>query len=366
MLVVAAGLLLIYLVPHWVRHRQQLSDSHVGDRYSADLRVVAVSSAHDDAESGAVCDQALAVDGTRRGHVLHAATSKVRKEMAVLRPYGIDDRAAARAQRHVDDLTDQLGAARARRSAANKRRLAVTAVLLLVMVGGAAVAVAGAVTWIVAAVAGVLLAGVLVAGRRAVVAGAASDAAMVSELEAAQSESDAVADMASRRRKAPSSVMDFSEPRLVIQTEVIAEVESVEVTAWTPVPVPAPTYAMKARAPRMVPAPLAAGGGGGGGGGAGAQGTRGVASDSTRVPDAVAQPRSEAAVVAETASEVPVEVSAPAARRAPGSVPGMPAIEKDLAVPAAQVQGSTALTDAGEHMSLDLDAVLSRRRASGQ
>lgn len=184
-----------YLVPHKLRHRQQLLESRADDRFSEALRVVAVSertgrlrrsgtfrrSREAPAVGSADC-------GTTSGGspglltpgaglpVLHAGPGT--GGATVDRPTATQDRITADAARRAAQARAARAASVARRAAAARRRAVLAGVLVVATIAGWTVAgLAPTATWVAGAVPSVLLGGVLVLGRRAVLAGRAADAA---------------------------------------------------------------------------------------------------------------------------------------------------------------------------------------------
>ena len=118
-----AGLWIAYLVPHWLRHRQQLLESRTDDRFSERLRVIRVARGHTADRSAEQRAKALLEQV-----VLHPAH---RGGRPMDRPHATGDRVAAdAARRRAADQAHRRGV-RARR-AARARRRAVLAVILLV------------------------------------------------------------------------------------------------------------------------------------------------------------------------------------------------------------------------------------------
>ena len=361
MLIALVGLWIAYLVPQRLRHRQQLLESRADDRFSEHLRVLRVAAAPPGvpvlraaralpaapvrpalpAGSGAVAAGQGTPTTSARVH-LHpgrpALTARRRGGAAMERPHGTRDRVAADAARR--SAAEHAARARqlARRRAGARRRALLTIALLAAAVAGwVAVPAAGA-SLLLAAVPTAGLAGVLLLGRRAVVAARRADAAWAAgaadRLPApvvvgrAVRPSDATTQVLPRVRDSAPLV-----PRVATRAESQAaehdaraagEVRTAEPvpaeapdagSPWAPVPVPRPTYTLKPAARRPEPAPLEADG----------------AAAAGAAPAAAGAPAPEAAP--ETPAEVPGE-----ARPAP------------------------AATTAG----LDLDAILARRRASGE
>lgn len=187
-----AGLWLAYLVPYKLRHRQQLLESRADDRYSEALRVVAVTrrarSAHgarDERVVRQVADRAHA--GTTGllapGRGLTASAASWTGGDTVDRPHATPERITAEAARRAAQVRAARAAATARRAAAARRRAALAVVLVVITaVCWGAVGLAPAVPLLVGIVPTVLVALVLVAGRHAVVAGARNDAAMARQI----------------------------------------------------------------------------------------------------------------------------------------------------------------------------------------
>ncbi|MEN0129320.1 MAG: hypothetical protein AAGC49_07765 [Brevundimonas sp.] len=252
-----------YLVPHKLRHRQQLLESRAQDRYSDGLRVVAVTDRRGRSVPSTTTRQAAR---STTGLLTPGKGVPVRRPApdtggtTVDRPTATQDRIATEAARRTAQARASHAAALARRGAAARRRGMLAGFLALAtVVSWVVVGVAPAVTWVVAAVPTVLLGSVIVLGRRAVLAGRAADAAWEQR-------------QAAEQRAAASRVATPAAPRSVAtgravrpsntDTEMFAAVviDSPAATddsdGWSPVPVPRPTYTMKAPAPRREPAAL--------------------------------------------------------------------------------------------------------------
>lgn len=255
------------------------------------------------------------------------------------RPHAAGDRIVADAVRRSAAEHARRAAHLAHRRAAARRRALLTVVLLVAAVGGWAAAGLASASLLLGAVPTVLLGGVLVLGRRAVVAGHRADAAWAAGaadrlplartahvIGRAVHPSDATTEIIARvpttpvRRSAvaprvaarPEQERAVPVPAATASPEVGAGAEATEEPTWAPVPVPRPTYTLKPAAPRREPAPLTA---------------EHLAPRKTAEVDTEVQETGEAAERAVTA-----EVT-------PASVPSA---------------------------GLDLDAVLARRRASGE
>ncbi len=192
-----AGLWLAYLVPHKLRHRQQLLESRADDRYSEALRVVAVTrrtrSSDDDRRGGGMVRTAgdRAHAGTTglltpgRGLVALAAGRTGGDSMD--RPHTTGEHVTAEAARRAATLRASRAALLARRAAAARRRAVLVAVLLVATaVGWAVVGIAPPTSALVGIVPTLLLALVLLAGRHAVVAGQRNDEALARQVRDAE------------------------------------------------------------------------------------------------------------------------------------------------------------------------------------
>ena len=93
-----------YLVPHKLRHRQQLLESRADDRFSEALRVVAVSDRRirqeaASAECGPTASSTAGLLTPSKG--LPVATGSATGGTTVDRPHGMQDRITADAARHT-------------------------------------------------------------------------------------------------------------------------------------------------------------------------------------------------------------------------------------------------------------------------
>lgn len=221
------------------------------------------------------------------------------------RPHGTQDRITADAARRAAQARAARAASVARRAAAARRRALLAGVLLVAsVVGWAAVALSPLVTWVAAAAPTVLLGSVLVLGRRAVLAGREADEAwqrkiaderrvasgprtgamraVATATTAPATTATATADAPAVEPAAPAAVVtgravhpsdastevfarivaDAGESAGPVRHAATGQVPAVrqpsaeDDEAWSPVPVPRPTYTMKASAPRREPAPL--------------------------------------------------------------------------------------------------------------
>jgi hypothetical protein len=349
---VVVGLWIAYLVPHKLRHRQQLLESRTDDRFSAALRVLAVTgpegSGHRQrADVARAVRPDCAREDQKRTSLLHAGTGApvVTTSGAdsggsdVDRPHGTQDRIGADAIRRAATLHAAHAAATARRGAAARRRGALAGVLVAATVV-TWVLVAVTATPLLAAVApSVLLVSVVGLGRRAVVQGQQAEAEWQRRIEAATEQARRSVAARPGRTTAAGRAVRASATETQAIPQVSAETERAgrvwsggrEGDSWAPVPVPAPTYTMKASAPRREPAPLGE-----------VEGSTAARPAATTAPAAPAAPAAE-----ETAAE-----TAPAARA-----------ERPTGTPLAP--GATVEADGTPTGSIDLDAVLARRRAAG-
>ncbi len=377
------GLWIAYLVPYKLRHRQQMLESRTDDRFSAALRVLAVtgpqgSSHRRRADVVRAVRPDCAREDQKRNGLLHAS-SGVRITPAVTeraadsgpdrggsdvdRPHGTQDRIAADAARRAAMLHGAHAAATARRGAAARRRGALAGALLVATVVCWVVIAAATVPVLVAVVPTLLLATVLVLGRRAVVQGQQAEAEWQHRI--AQATEEARTQQAVARPGRISAGGRAVRPSLD-DTQAIARVDAGaaagaqtgaqaggrvwsggrEGDSWTPVPVPAPTYTTKAAAPHREPAPLGEveGSTAAVARGAGADRTADVAGPGSGTP-AELGPEHAAGPERETTAE-PVVAAAGS-----GTTPPAP----------------STLATAGEPTgSIDLNAVLARRRAAGE
>ena len=304
------GLWVAYLVPHKLRHRQQLLESRADDRFSEALRVVAVSDRRNrqEAVSGPTVSSTAGLLTPGKG--LPVAPGSATGGTTVDRPHGTQDRITADAARRAAQARAARAASVARRGAAARRRALLAGFLVVAtVVGWAAVGLSPLVTWVAGVVPTVLLGSVLVLGRRAVLAGREADEAWEQKIAderrvASGPRTGAMRAVATATKAAPAAPaapvaapaeapMAFVTGRAVhpsdASTEVFArivedkgesegparhastgqvpvvrrsvserttEAPSEQDEAWSPVPVPRPTYTMKAEAPRREPAPL--------------------------------------------------------------------------------------------------------------
>ncbi|MFF2451765.1 hypothetical protein, partial [Isoptericola sp. NPDC058082] len=187
----AAGLAVLALfvlwlgfwVPHRVRHRQQLQDARVEDRFSGGLRVLAVAGA------GGTRGVTTPTGGATPLLVPGTSSEGGRGE----RPMGLDDDGGAsraltapRATGQGDRPRESRLALLEQRAARARRRLLLTVLLLLVTIGGWVVVGLGLVGWYAGAAPTALLLVVLVLGRVAVLQARRADARWVAERKAAQ------------------------------------------------------------------------------------------------------------------------------------------------------------------------------------
>lgn len=164
--VALAGLWIVYLVPQLLRYRQELADARVDDRFSEHLRVLRAASDRTDrlTAAGSAPSQGRVLLHPRGG------------DRAMHRPPSVTDRVIADGVRLTAAEHAARATALARRAAAARRRAMLATTLLVTTL----VAWVGVPVWslapALAAVPTVLLGAVLVAGRRAVLAGQRNDA----------------------------------------------------------------------------------------------------------------------------------------------------------------------------------------------
>jgi len=234
---------LAYLVPQRLRHRQQLVEARVDDRFSGRLRVLAVAS-EGAGTRGRQAGRGAQVSLQKHGDCTVSSSADV---SLLTPPIGTTVRPRRQITDGVQDMerNDSYGSASrdallARRAAAARRRATLTLTLLALT---AVVGVLGATTalpvWTVA-VPGLLLVSVLVLGRRAVLANARADQA-AREREAAR---EAARPAALRRAGRPAPAVRTTVTGRAVhpsqtQTEMISRVraqEAGESTAATTTP----------------------------------------------------------------------------------------------------------------------------------
>ena len=207
------GLWLAYLVPHRLRQRQQMLESRVNDRFSGNLRVLAVATA--DAAAPTASTRKL---GRRSAAVaLHShgdctTTSSVNAPL-LTPPHGMTVRPRRHPPEGEQDMEHTISPTlavvparsglHARRAAAARRRALLTVTLLLLTaVTGVLAATTALSAWFVLAPAALLLA-VLALGRRAVRANARADAAWEARERARRAAAAASDDVRLAGRPAP-------------------------------------------------------------------------------------------------------------------------------------------------------------------
>lgn len=358
------GLWIAYLVPHKLRHRQQLLESRTDDRFSDALRVLAVTGPEGSGRrrraevAGGVRQDCGPVE--KRAGLLTPGSGLARTERGgadVDRPHGTQDRIGADAARRVAQLHAAHAAATARRGAAARRRGLLAGVLLVAAVAGWVVVGVTSLGVLAGVVPTALLAGVLGLGRQAVVQGRVAEDEWERRIAEASAPLRARAARPGRQGAAGRAVRpSLTETQAIERVRADAPVRTSarlrdggrEGDTWSPVAVPRPTYTTKAPAPRREPVPL------------------GEVEGSTHAAPARRAPG--------TQDEVATVVQAPAATGtdgAPASTVAAPASPAaDATAPAAPVvaaaTGTTAPATGEPSGAIDLDAVLARRRAAGQ
>nr|WP_297425826.1 hypothetical protein [uncultured Actinotalea sp.] len=364
-LVAVAGLWIAYLVPHRSRYRQDLLESRADDRFSEHLRVLRVSRDGDRSTAGG---RVPGAPGPHRTTGVRLHPERRGGGGTMDRPHGTTDRVVADAARRAAAERAQRVAHLARRRAAARRRALLTAVLLVAVVAGWTTVAAVAAPVLAGAIPSVALLGVLGLGRAAVRAGERADAAWAAgaaerqalpaatagartvgravrpseartevlarvprqrttaaDAERAQA-AGATTALPTQRGERPAVASSTSLPSAAVGAgpTTSAQDERTEpapapqrTSAWSPVPVPPPSYTLKPSAPRREPAPLPA-------------------------EDELATPAARAGVDVRTDPSVADGTAA--------GVSATPPAERAAQAPA----------------SLDLDAILARRRASGE
>lgn len=367
---VVVGLWIAYLVPHKLRHRQQLLESRTDDRFSDALRVLAVTGPEGSGRrrraevAGGVRQDCGPVE--KRAGLLTPGTGNrlattERGGAEVDRPHGTQDRIGADAARRAAQLQAAHAAATARRGAAARRRGALAGVLLAATVVGWVVAGVTALGVLAGLVPTVLLAGVLGLGRRAVVQGHLAEDEWQRRIDEATAPLRERAARPGRKGAAGRAVHpSLTETQAIERVRADAPVRTSarvrdggrEGDTWTPVAVPRPTYTTKAPAPRREPAPL----GEVEGSTHAAPARRTTAGDEAATATAAAAP----AATGTDGADASAPAASPEPAQAADATPA-PAARTTPATP-----GTTAPASEEPSGSIDLNAVLARRRAAGQ
>lgn len=362
---VVVGLWIAYLVPHKLRHRQQLLESRTDDRFSDALRVLAVTGPDGSRRRRRVdVNRGIRTDcgpvDKRVGLLTPGTGNRIartdRGATDVDRPHGTQDRVGADATRRAAQLHAAHAAASARRGAAARRRGALAAGLAVLSVVGWVVVGVTALGIVAGVVPTVLLAGVLGLGRRAVLQGQAAEVEWerrIAEATAPLRERAALPGRQGAAGRAVRPSIDDTQAITRVRADLPARTSARlrdggrEGDTWSPVAVPAPTYTTKAPAPRRDPVPL------------------GEVEGSTLGAPArrsVADRDEAAATTAPAASSAIPEDARPTTAPAP-----TPAAPEAAPAPVAEATATATATVAPETTgSIDLDAVLARRRAAGE
>ncbi|MCV2395784.1 hypothetical protein OEB99_15820 [Actinotalea sp. M2MS4P-6] len=277
-----AALWIVYLVPQLLRHRQQLAEARLDDRFSEHLRVLRV--ADPDLPSGAHAPSHGRVQLHPRGG-----------ERTMYRPQSVGDRVSADAAHLTAAEHAARAAALTRRAAAARRRAALALTLLMLTAGAWVGAALGSVSVALAVAPTALLTAVLVAGRRAVLAGQRADVAWAEgaarraarprphvpgrpvAVGRAVHPSEAITEVMAKVPTGPvrataSRVLATGEVPVVGEVPMVGEPDRVssdprparpaasadedDPAVWVPVPVPPPAYTLKPEARRPEPRPL--------------------------------------------------------------------------------------------------------------
>ena len=348
--IAVAGLWIAYLVPHHLRHRQQLLEARADDRFSEHLRVLRVA---DVARVPTREDRSQV--GSPERVLLHPRRGG---DGTMHRPHAAADRVSADAARRTAAAHAAHAAGLARRAAAARRRAALAATLLLLTVAGwTAVAVSGA-GLALGAVPSVLLVTVLGLGRAAVRAGQRADAAWAAgEVPAPR----ATARPANARPAAASVVGRAIHPSEAVTEVIVPEGARVPTRRSAAGGAPAASIAPERAT-----------------GGAAAPSLRVDVSGETAAPEAAAAPtplaEDDPMVDSSVGTWVPVPVPPPAYTLKPSARRAEPApLPEPGQVPAARsaAPASSGTDDEAEEPrpttgGLPLDAILARRRAAGE
>jgi hypothetical protein len=277
-LATVAGLWLVYLVPQLLQDRRRLAEARVDDRFSEHLRVLRAA------------ESVPAPAGTHAPSQSRVQLHPRGGDRAMYRPQSVGDRVSADAARLTAAERAARAAALARRAAATRRRALLVAVLLLATAAGW-VATAQGLSAALGATPAVLLVAVLVAGRSAVLAARRADAAWAAgaarraarprprtgplAVGRAAHPSEAVTEILQRvpvgpiRATAEEILATGEVPvvaddtrgevpasRAAVLDDAALDEAALDDAAWVPVPVPVPTYTLKPAARRAEPRPL--------------------------------------------------------------------------------------------------------------
>lgn len=332
-LVLAAvtGLWIVYLVPQLLRHRRQLAEARVDDRFSEHLRVLRVAEPVPAAAGTHVSSQGRVQLHPRGG------------DRAMDRPQSVADRVSADAARLTADEHAARARSLARRAAAARRRARLVAALLLLTLAAWVAVPAASLPVALAATSSLVLAGVLVAGRRAVLAGRRADQAW------AAGAARRAARPVPRSRRAPVAVGHAVHP-----SEAITEI--MEKVPVGPVRAAAQTVLATGEIPAVADEPVRT-----------ADGSASSAEPEVAAPAAAAGPVAAETAAAEEAAWVPVPVPPPTYVLKPEARRPEP---RPLTGPQPAAPVSVATGDEPEARpttgGLALDAILARRRAAGE
>src|SRR5690606_3473124 len=177
------GLWLAYLVPHRLRHRQQLLESRTEDRYSGSMRVLAVTDRAEvrrraRAVRPSTASGAALLTPARGTRIVAAPAGGATGGGNMDRPHESNEKRVVDARRRIAQRHAQRAAVLARRGAAARRRLVLVFSLLLVTAGAwTAVGLGAVAVPALAAIPSVMLVATVALGRAAVVSGQRADVA---------------------------------------------------------------------------------------------------------------------------------------------------------------------------------------------
>ncbi|KGE98838.1 hypothetical protein CYJ26_07750 [Actinomyces urogenitalis] len=225
-LIALVAVLAVYLLPILVGRREVLGHSRVEDRYSSQLRLLAVGPQSQ--AGGETCPEGG-----------HAEIFRRRPEVRAMNRPAVRNVRALRTERELVRAKKAHAQARERRRAAASHRSVVACALVGVLLGVGVVAALTVLPWWPALVPGALLAVSMAAGRRAALAGQDAErrerrriAELEAELErlAGQSSTQAKA-LASSQKVAQAEVTALAASDSAALTEVADEVPPVAATA---------------------------------------------------------------------------------------------------------------------------------------
>lgn len=248
-LIAIVGVWAAYLVPHWLRRREELAQSRTPDRFSSRLRVLqrrrSARSASSHRSGDALLTSPRVVVDTD-GELLYVPAA--RSAPAAAQPKTVDDAELPAPPRR--DLAVALEQARA---AAHRRAVIMLGLFVVAAGAGASIPVLAAPLWVVAP-SGVLLTLHVMASRGAAIRSRENLAVLA---ERARRVPSSMPTAAVRRSAAPAARPAVAtRPAAAAARPARRPAVAAGSETWDPIPVPAPTYTLKPAVFRPEPPPL--------------------------------------------------------------------------------------------------------------